>query len=242
MKPISSPKILIVDDEPAVASLLATGLQLAGYEVTVAQNAAQALVLLESRTFDAAVVDWMMPGMTGLELIQYLRSKQNLRQLPILMLTAMASENDKITGLDAGADDYLGKPFSPRELIARVKALIRRSQPLLSDANVTFGHLHLNPVQGTAYCSQGADGSTEIRIHLSSTEFKLLHCMMLQNQRLHTREYLMAQIWGDNARIDTRTIDAHIKQLRKALSVAGCPSYIETLRGLGYKLVLPVAA
>lgn len=236
MKPNSSPQVLVVEDEAGVAGLLATSLQIAGYGVTVAQNAEQALALVAARGFDAAIVDWMLPGLTGIELTQQLRRAQKTRALPILMLTARASENDKIAGFDAGADDYLVKPFSPRELTARINALLRRAQPLRSESELSFEQLRLNPASASAYFLSSKTDAAPTAIELSSTEFKLLHCMMLQSQRLHTREHLMAQVWGADASIDSRTIDAHIKRLRQALAEAGCPPYIETVRGLGYKL------
>jgi two-component system, OmpR family, phosphate regulon response regulator PhoB len=225
--------ILIVEDEPAVAALVATTLRLAGYEVTVAQNAAQALAALGSRVFHAMVVDWMMPAMSGIELIAALRQNTQHRGLPILMLTAKAQEHDTVQGLEAGADDYLSKPFSPRELVARVKALLRRAQPLLDETAIAFGVIRLNPA--TAVVTAVIKYVTHT-VDLSHTEFKLLHCLMLQPRRVHSRESLLAQAWDNAAHVDARTIDAHIKRLRQALLAAGCADYIHTVRGMGYSL------
>jgi two-component system, OmpR family, phosphate regulon response regulator PhoB len=225
--------ILVVEDEPAVAALVATTLRLAGYEVTVAQNAAQALIALEPQVFHAMVVDWMMPAMSGIELITTLRQSPQHRSLPILMLTAKAQEHDTVQGLEVGADDYLSKPFSLRELVARVKALLRRAQPLLDETAIAFGVIRLNPA--TAVVTAVIKDVVHT-VDLSHTEFKLLHCLMLQPRRVHSRESLLAQAWDSTTQVDARTIDAHIKRLRQALLAAGCADYIHTVRGMGYSL------
>jgi two-component system phosphate regulon response regulator PhoB len=183
--------------------------------------------------FDAALIDWMLPTTTGIELIAQLRRQSKHRLLPILMLTAKTQENDKIMGLEAGADDYLTKPFSPRELTARVKALLRRAQPLRDDSALTVGVLTLNPSQGTV-AFQAAE--SVVAVDVSHTEFKLLQCLMMQPQRVHSRDHLLAQAWDHAAQVDARTIDAHIKRLRQALASAGCADYIYTVRGMGYTL------
>jgi two-component system phosphate regulon response regulator PhoB len=237
MQPHSQTHLLIVEDEAAVAALLATTLRMAGHEVTIAQNAAQALSALEDQHFDAALVDWMLPSTTGIELIAQLRRQAKHRLLPILMLTAKVLENDKITGLEAGADDYLTKPFSPRELTARVKALLRRSQPLRDDGVLAVGVITLNPSQATVlYQSPNDPAASSVAVTLSHTEFKLLHCLMLQAQRVHSRESLLTQAWDHASHVDARTIDAHIKRLRQALAAVGCEDYIHTVRGIGYTL------
>ncbi len=233
MATLSPSHLLIVEDEPAVAALLATTLRMAGHEVAIAQNALQAQSALDAHAFDAAIVDWMLPNTTGLALIASLRSQTKHRMLPILMLTAKALENDKIMGLEAGADDYLTKPFSPRELAARVKALLRRSQPLRDEAVLTVSALSLQPTQGTVGF-QTALG--KVSVMLSNTEFKLLQCLMLAPNRVHSRDSLLAQAWDHAAQIDARTIDAHIKRLRQALASAGCVNFIHTVRGMGYTL------
>ncbi len=233
MTTLAPSHLLIVEDEPAVAALLATALRMAGHEVTIAQNASQAQSALDAHAFDAAIVDWMLPNTTGLELIASLRSQTQHRMLPILMLTAKALENDKIIGLEAGADDYLTKPFSPRELIARIKALLRRSQPLRDEAALTVGAVSLQPTQGTV-SFQAA--KAKVSVTLSNTEFKLLQCLMLAPSRVHSRDSLLAQAWDHAVNIDARTIDAHIKRLRQALTSVGCDDYIHTVRGIGYTL------
>jgi two-component system, OmpR family, phosphate regulon response regulator PhoB len=234
MRSANLPHILIVEDEPAVAALITTTLRIAGYEVVVAQNAQQAEQALAAQAFDAAIVDWMLPATTGIELIGRVRQQPKHRLLPILMLTANAHENDKIAGLEAGADDYLTKPFSPRELTARVKALLRRAQPLRDDAQLCVGAITLHPAQGKV--SFIAADQSQAPVVLSHTEFKLLHCLMLHPQRVHSRDSLLAQAWDHAASVDARTIDAHIKRLRQALASAGCADYIHTVRGLGYTL------
>lgn len=238
-----APQLLIVEDEPAVAALIATSLRLANYEVTLAQNAQQARDALAQTKFDAAVVDWMLPAESGVSLISSLREQAQHRQLPILMLTAKAHEDDKITGLEAGADDYLTKPFSPRELTVRVKALLRRAQPLRDDSKLVFGAVTLDPTRALVTFeapSEGTSPAAARAVSLSHTEFKLLQCLMLQPQRVHSRERLLSQAWGEaeGQQIDARTIDAHIKRLRQALLAVGCADYIQTVRGVGYSLAV----
>jgi two-component system, OmpR family, phosphate regulon response regulator PhoB len=234
MSTLPQPTVLIVEDEPAVAALITTTLRLAGYEVVIAQNAQQALSALALGAFDAAIIDWMLPSTTGIELIITLRQQTKNRLLPILMLTANALENHKVTGLEAGADDYLTKPFSPRELTARIKALLRRAQPLRDEALLQVGAVTLHPAQGKVSCLT-ADHTSAV-VNVSHTEFKLLQCLMLHPHRVHSRDGLLAQAWDHAAQVDARTIDAHIKRLRQALASAGCGDYIHTVRGMGYTL------
>ncbi len=261
----SARQLLIVEDEPAVGALIATTLRMANYEVTIAQNAQQAQDALQASSYAAMVVDWMLPHMSGVALIGKLRQQSQFRQLPILMLTARAQENDKISGLEAGADDYLTKPFSPRELVARINALLRRAQPLQDETEITVGAITLNPAQASVhYCASqdkhldsvkptvlskglGAglasdtdtdtDSESESKlVTLSHTEFKLLQCLMLQPKRVHSREQLLTQAWDKDSQVDERTVDAHIKRLRQALLQVGCEGYIHTVRGMGYTL------
>ena len=188
------------------------------------------------------IVDWMLPKTTGIAFITKLRQDSQFRPLPILMLTARTQENDKISGLDAGADDYLTKPFSPRELVARVNALLRRSQPLQDTAEIVVGVIRLNPAQATVHYQPALavyntmTDNTAKRITVSHTEFKLLQCLMLQPKRVHSREQLLNQAWDKDSHIDLRTVDAHIKRLRQALLAVGCETYIYTVRGIGYTL------
>ena len=222
--------ILVVEDEPAVASLITSTLTLAGFKVVVAQNAAQAQDCFLGQTFDLALIDWMMPKTTGIALANSLRASPATRTLPLILLTAKATENDKITGLEAGVDDYITKPFSPRELVARVQALLRRAQPLRVVQALVVGVLTLNPEDQTAVVG----GTQPTLVKLSNTEFKLLHCLMLRKGRVNTREALLEQAWGEANRADARTVDTHIKSLRRQLTSAGCPPYIHTHRGMGY--------
>jgi two-component system, OmpR family, phosphate regulon response regulator PhoB len=243
--PNNQAHLLVVEDEPAVAALLTSTLHLAGFELTVAQDAAQAQAALDARSaaglaaFDAAIVDWMLPVTSGIVWLGSVRQHAQHRSLPVLMLTAKAHENDKIMGLEAGADDYLTKPFSPRELVARIKALLRRAQPLRGEAALTVGAVSLNPAQASVVYQAPANTAAKapaLRVALSHTEFKLLHCLMLQPQRVHSRANLLAKAWEHAAQVDARTIDAHIKRLRQALAAVGCEGYIHTVRGMGYSL------
>ena len=239
--------ILVVEDEPAVAGLITTTLNLANYQVTVAQSAAQALACVGQQRFDLALIDWMMPQVSGVVLAKQLRAVPATRDLPIILLTARADESDKITGLEAGADDYVTKPFSPRELLARVQALLRRAQPLRASSVLSFGPLRLDPAEVKAWVQLddslgGTVGDTTespspTPLAVSLTEFKLLHCLMLRPERIHTRAALLAMAWSEAERVDERTVDAHVKGLRRALADAGCPPVIETQRGVGYRLV-----
>ena len=221
--------ILVVEDETAIAELISINLRHAGYEVTIAATADQAQFEVDRVLPDLVVLDWMLPGQSGLALAKRWRSQQRTRELPVIMLTARAEEADKIAGLDAGADDYLVKPFSTNELLARIRAVLRRKAPEALDTVVEIGGLRLDPATRRVT----RDGR-EVRI--GPTEFRLLHFFMTHPERVHSRAQLLDRVWGDHVFIEERTVDVHIKRLRAALKPAGCDAMIETVRGSGYRL------
>lgn len=226
-------KILIVEDESAIAELVAINLRHAGHEVTVAADARQAQIAIDAVLPDLVVLDWMLPGQSGLSLAREWRGAARTRALPIIMLTARAEETDKIAGLDAGADDYLAKPFSTNELMARIRAVLRRKAPQTLDAAVEVAELRLDPATRRVTRRIG-DASHEVR--LGPTEFRLLHFLMTHPERVHTRAQLLDRVWGDHVFIEERTVDVHVKRLRDALSAVQAAHLVETVRGAGYRI------
>ncbi len=224
--------ILIVEDEPAIAELLAVNLRHAGHCPIVAGSAEDALRLIRDILPDVMLIDWMLPGMSGLALARELRQGARTKSIPIILLTARSEEADTIAGLDAGADDYITKPFSPKELMARIRAVLRRRAPQLTDEPVRAGNLVVDPA--TRRVTYHANG-IEQELKLGPTEFKLLHYMMIHPERVHSRSILLDKVWGDHVFIEERTVDVHIKRLREALTPAGCAEQIETVRGAGYR-------
>ena len=221
--------VLIVEDEPAVQDLLKASLSRGGFRVTSVQDAAAARAAIRDALPDIVILDWMMPGETGISLAQALRNDRRTRDLPIIMLTARAAESDKISGLDTGADDYITKPFSPRELVARVNALLRRRAPEHSTQVLKVGALSLDPAARVASVA-GRE------IDLGPTEFNLLKFLMAHPGRVHSRKQLLDQVWGDHVFIEERTVDVQIRRLRVALG-DDAENLIETVRGAGYKLL-----
>jgi two-component system, OmpR family, phosphate regulon response regulator PhoB len=226
-------RIVVVEDESAIAELIAINLRHAGHEVTLAASAEQAQRAIDAVLPDLVVLDWMLPGQSGLALARQWRTAARTRAMPIIMLTARAEESDKIVGLDAGADDYLAKPFSTQELMARIRALLRRNAPQALDAAVDLGDLRLDP--STRRVTRRV-GATAQEVRLGPTEFKLLHFLMTHPERVHSRSQLLDRVWGDHVFIEERTVDVHVKRLRDALSVAQCAHLIETVRGAGYRI------
>jgi len=222
-------RILVVEDESAIAELISINLRHAGFEVTIAGSATQAQYEVDRVLPDLVVLDWMLPGQSGVALARQWRSTARTKELPVIMLTARAEEGDKIAGLDAGADDYITKPFSTNELLARIRAVLRRKAPEALDSAVEVGPLLLDP--GTRRVSR--DG-TEVK--LGPTEFRLLHFLMTHPERVHSRSQLLDRVWGDHVFIEERTIDVHVKRLREALERVQCARMIETVRGAGYRL------
>jgi two-component system, OmpR family, phosphate regulon response regulator PhoB len=219
--------ILVVEDEPQVQELLAVNLEHAGHRVRRAASAEEAERAIREELPDVLILDWMLPGDSGVSLARRLRADERTRDLPILMLTARAMEQDKITGLEAGADDYLTKPFSPRELAARIKAVLRRRAPQLADDVVEFSGLRLDPAARRVT----ADGAA---VELAPTEFRLLHFLMTHPERIYSRAQVLDHVWGDHVFIEERTVDVHIRRLRKALEPGGHDRLIDTVRGSGY--------
>lgn len=228
-------RILVVEDEAAIAELISLNLRHAGYEVTLAASAEQAQAAVDGVLPDLVLLDWMLPGQSGLALARRWRGEARTRELPIIMLTARADEADKVAGLDAGADDYLAKPFSTNELMARIRAVLRRKAPEALDAPVEVGGLKLDPA--TRRVARG-----EVELKLGPTEFRLLHFLMTHPERVHSRAQLLDRVWGDHVFIEERTVDVHVKRLREALAPAQCAQMVETVRGAGYRLTQQVAA
>ena len=222
-------RILVVEDEPAIAELISINLRHAGYEVTIAGDAEQAHVAVDGILPSLVVLDWMLPGQSGLALARAWRAQPRTRELPIIMLTARADEGDKVAGLDAGADDYLAKPFSASELLARIRAVLRRRSPEALDNAVTVGALTIDPATRRV-TSQGRE------VKIGATEFRLLHFLMTHPERVHSRAQLLDRVWGDHVFIEERTVDVHVKRLRESLSGVNCQQMIETVRGAGYRM------
>jgi two-component system phosphate regulon response regulator PhoB len=221
--------ILVVEDEPAIQELLALNLEHAGHHVLRARDAEQAGELVRHALPDLILLDWMLPGQSGASFARKLRQDERTKQVPIIMLTARGQEQDKVAGLDAGADDYVTKPFSPRELLARIKAVLRRRAPELTDEPIEISGLRLDPA--THRVSAGGT-----QLDLGPTEFRLLHFLMAHPERVHSRTHLLDQVWGDHVFVEERTVDVHIRRLRKALEPTAHDRLIETVRGSGYRL------
>jgi two-component system, OmpR family, phosphate regulon response regulator PhoB len=224
-----SATILVVEDEPHVQELVAVNLEHAGHRVLRASSAEEAEAVIRNELPDVLILDWMLPGESGLALAKRLRSEERTQGLPILMVTARAMEQDKISGLEVGADDYLTKPFSPKELAARIKAVLRRRAPQLADDAVEVGGLKLDPAAKRVTASGKP-------VPLGPTEFRLLHFLMTHPDRIYSRTQLLDHIWGDHVFIEERTVDVHIRRLRKALEPTGHDGLVDTVRGSGYGL------
>ena len=229
------PSILVVEDEPAILELLKVNLADAGYAVTGAEDAESARETLKEALPDLLLLDWMLPGQSGLAFAKQLRSDPRTRELPIIMVTARSEEADKVAGLEAWVDDYVTKPFSPRELKARIKSVLRRRAPEAAQDVLEAGPLKLDPSTHRVTA-----GGREVPI--GPTEFKLLRFLLARPERVHTRTHLLDQVWGDHVYIEERTIDVHIRRLRLSLAPFGADALIETVRGTGYRLAVPRAA
>jgi two-component system phosphate regulon response regulator PhoB len=229
-KVITMPKhtVLIVDDEAAIRDMLCIALEAADFNVLDAENAQQAHAAIIDKQPDLVLLDWMMPGTTGLELLRRLKRDDLTAKIPVIMLTAKAEEDSKISGLDAGADDFIPKPFSPRELISRVKAVLRRvGREELQDP-ISIGQLMFDPVGHRVSIADQA-------INLGPTEYRLLQFFLTHQERVYSRDQILDYVWGGNVYLDERTVDVHIRRLRKAISVAGHENYVQTVRGAGYR-------
>lgn len=221
--------ILVVEDEPAIQELISYSLRQAGYVVFCAEDAEQAMSVVNEALPALVLLDWMLPSMSGVEFARVLRRAARTKTIPIIMLTARAEESDKIAGLEIGADDYITKPFSPRELIARIKAVLRRRLPEISDDMIEIGGLKLVP-------STHRITVNDQEVALGPTEFRLLHFLMSHSERVHTRSQLLDGVWGDHVFVEDRTVDVHIRRLRKALEIVAKDDLIQTVRGSGYRL------
>jgi two-component system phosphate regulon response regulator PhoB len=222
-------KILIVEDEAAIRQMVCLALTQSGYACLEAADASEAQSRLLEQVPDLILLDWMLPGVSGVEYARRLRREKLTQKIPIIMLTARVEEEDKVRGLDAGADDYITKPFSTRELLARIKALLRRATPHAAEVALDVDGLQLDPA--THRVSAGARP-----IALGPTEFRLLQFFMSHPERVHSRERLLNDVWGNNVYVEERTVDVHIRRLRKALAVSGHDRLIQTVRGAGYRL------
>ncbi len=231
--------VLVVEDETAIAELILINLRHSGYTVSIAADADEAQAAVDRVLPDLVLLDWMLPGQSGLQLAKRWRSEARTRELPIIMLTARADESDKINGLDAGADDYLTKPFSTKELLARIRAVLRRKAPEALDAAVEVAGLRLDPA--TRRVTRRVDADVR-EVKIGPTEFRLLHFFMTHPERVHSRAQLLDRVWGDHVFIEERTVDVHVKRLREALAPVQCSALIETVRGAGYRLTQHIAS
>ena len=220
------PRVLIVEDESSIAELIAINLRHNGMSPVWAEDGQRAQLEIDTVLPDLILLDWMLPGASGVSLAKKWRTDPRTKQVPILMLTARSDENDKVQGLDAGADDYITKPFSTQELLARIRAVLRRRAPEQAGGSVTVGPLTLD---ATTY-RVTVDGLT---VKLGPTEFKLLNHFMRHPERVHSRGQLLDKVWGDHVFIEERTVDVHVKRLREALGTAG--ALVQTVRGAGYR-------
>jgi two-component system phosphate regulon response regulator PhoB len=225
-------RILVVEDEQPIRDMVAFGLKRAGFDVSEAANGIQAHACVTDMRPDLILMDWMLPDVSGLELTRRLKRDEMTRDIPIIMLTARAEELDKVTGLESGADDYLTKPFSSRELKARIDAVLRRFAPTPDDPTLRVRGLQLDPAGYRVLAG-------EEEIHLGPTEYKLLHFFMTHPHRVYSREQLLDRVWGGNVYVEERTVDVHIRRLRKALESHRLDSYVQTVRGAGYRFCPP---
>jgi two-component system phosphate regulon response regulator PhoB len=223
------PKILVVEDEAALVTLLRYNLEKAGFDVCDTGDGGEALTVIRDMKPDLVVLDWMLPTLSGIEVCRQIRRSPEHSSLPVIMLTARGEEGDRIRGLACGADDYVTKPFSPSELIARIHAVLRRSRPTLTKDALTFADLRMDLVSHRV-------SRHDRPVHLGPTEFRLLHHLLEHPGRVFSRERLLDTVWGSDIYVETRTVDAHIRRLRKALNAGGEPDLIRTVRGVGYSL------
>ena len=219
--------ILVVDDEPAISEMISTSLEMAGFNVKLSANGALAHQMIVNDRPDLVLLDWMMPMMSGIELTRKLKRDERTADIPVILLTARSDEDDRISGLDAGADDYVVKPFSPRELIARIRAVLRRTNTS-GDGMLKAGKIELDR------SSQGCTIGTE-QVSLGPLEFRLLEFFMLHPNRVYSRAQLLDRVWGGNVYVEDRTVDVHIRRLRKAISIEDQDKLIQTVRGAGYR-------
>lgn len=229
------PSILLVEDEAALVTMLSYNLEKAGFEVRAAMDGEEALTMIAERLPDLVVLDWMLPKLSGLEVCRQVRRGKSTARLPIVMLTAKGEEGDKLRGLETGADDFVTKPFSPKELIARVKAVLRRTRPSTGDDELGFADLRMD-LAAHRVTRNGRE------VHLGPTEFRLLRHFMENAGRVYSREQILDAVWGPDSYVEPRTVDVHIRRLRKALNEGGGADLIRTVRAAGYSLDRPSGA
>ena len=223
-------RVLVVDDELAIREMIQFSLRRAGMQVDIAGDAREALSIISERKPDIILMDWMMPGVSGLDLTRRLRREPVTADIPIIMLTAKVTEDDKVAGLEAGTDDYVIKPFSPRELVARIHAVLRRSSPTDEQGLIEVGELTLD-----THARRAVAKGNEIK--MGPTEYRLLEFFMSNSGRAYSRSQLLDHVWGTGAYLEERTVDVHIRRLRKALQAAGLSHYVQTVRGHGYRFM-----
>lgn len=221
-------RIMLVEDEAPIREMLKFVLEQSGFETIEAEDYDVALDKLVEPYPDLILLDWMLPGGSGVQLAKKVRAQEFLRDIPIIMLTARGEEEDKVRGLDAGADDYITKPFSPKELVARIKAVIRRVVPTSGEEQIEFNGLMLDPISHRVTANDSP-------LDMGPTEFKLLHFFMTHSERVYSREQLLDNVWGTNVYVEDRTVDVHIRRLRKAIGKFGHDNMIQTVRGAGYR-------
>ncbi len=226
----NQPQVLVVEDEAAIREMIAFALERAGMQVRLAADSREALASISEQRPDIILMDWMMPGLSGLDLTRRLRREPLTEEIPIIMLTARVSEDDKVNGLEAGTDDYVIKPFSPRELLARIRAVLRRSTSADNQGQIVTNDLVLDTISRRV-SHKGKE------IHLGPTEYRLLEFFMSHAGRAYSRGQLLDHVWGANAYLEERTVDVHIRRLRKALERAGVSHYVQTVRGHGYRFL-----
>lgn len=225
---MSDKTILVVDDEPAIRDMISTALDVAGFNCLQAENAQQAHAMIIDEKPDLVLLDWMMPGTTGVELIRRLQRDDLTKNVPVIMLTAKANEDNIVQGLEVGADDYITKPFSPRALVARINAVLRRAEPALPQEPIEVDHLLFDPISHRVTIS----GQT---VSMGPTEFRLLSFFLTHQERVYSRDQILDHVWGGNVYMDERTVDVHIRRLRKAISLEAQDRFIQTVRGAGYR-------
>jgi two-component system phosphate regulon response regulator PhoB len=225
---MDNPSILIIEDEPAIREMVCFALERATFTCVQASNAEEGQACIADRVPDLILLDWMLPGMTGVELARRLKREELTRNIPIIMLTARGEEADRIRGLEVGADDYVVKPFSPRELVARIHAVLRRSRPETPEPVLEAEGLVLDSVGHRV-------SANDRQLEMGPTEFRLLHFFMTHPDRVFSREQLLDRVWGRNVYVEERTVDVHIRRLRKAIEAGGHDKLIQTVRGAGYR-------
>ena len=221
-------RILVVEDEAPIREMVCFVLEQNGYQPIEADDYDAKIARLVEPFPDMVLLDWMIPGGTGIQIIKYMKRDNELRDIPVMMLTARGEEEDRVKGLETGADDYLTKPFSPKELVARVKAILRRISPMAADDLIAMNGLTLDPASHRVT-------SNDNPLDMGPTEFKLLHFFMTHPERVYSREQLLNYVWGENVYVEDRTVDVHIRRLRKALETHGHDKMIQTVRGTGYR-------